>query len=238
MRVCLDPGHGEHDPGAIGPSGLKEKDVALSVTLKVGQKLKDNGLDVIYTRIDDNPGFPKDERQNLAKRASIANMAKVDCFVSIHCNSVTDRTANGTETYCVKFGYQAEKLSRQIQNELINSVGLNNRGVKVAGFYVIKYTLMPAALVEIAFISNPAEEKLLAKEDFQENVASAIAKGICQYAGIEYLEIPLDLSSWAKESWPWGMKNNITDGKKPKATATREEVVTMIYRAVKGGEKN
>jgi len=232
MKVCIDPGHGGNDPGAIGPTGLKEKDINLAVALKVGEKLKVNGLEVFFTRANDNPGFPQDQQQNLAKRVSIANMAKVDLFVSVHCNSAENQQANGIETYCYKLGYNGEKLARAIQDEMIKAAGLYNRGVKTADFYVIKYTQMPAVLVEMAFISNPAEEKLLAVTDFQEKAATAIAKGICRYAGIEYQELPPDLSPWAKEAWIWGVKNKIIDGTKPKGTATREEVITMIYRAI------
>ncbi|TZE82014.1 N-acetylmuramoyl-L-alanine amidase family protein [Calorimonas adulescens] len=232
-KICIDPGHGGSDPGAIGPGGTKEKDITLAVALKVGEKLKANGLEVVFTRANDNPGFPQDQRQNLAKRVSIANMAKVDLFVSIHCNSAVDQQAHGTETYYYKLGYNGEKLARAIQDEMLKATGLYNRGVKTANFYVIKYTQMPAALVEMAFISNPAEEKLLASIEFQEKAVTAIAKGICNYAGIEYQELPPNLSPWAKEAWIWGVEKGIIDGSRPKGTITREEVITMIYRAIK-----
>jgi len=186
-KVCLDAGHGQHDPGAIGPNGLKEKDVVLAVALKLGEKLKGSNIEIIYTRTDDNPGFPKDIQQNLAKRVAIANTSKADCFVSIHCNSATNKEANGTEIYVVKLGYNAEKLARAIQSEIIRVTELKDRGIKTANFYVIKYTQMPAVLAEIAFISNPYEEKLLASSDFQDKVAEAIARGICNYFEAKYV---------------------------------------------------
>lgn len=198
FKVCLDPGHGQHDPGAVGPSGLKEKDVVLSVALKLGEKLKNSGIDVVYTRTNDNPGFPRDIRQNLAKRVDIANSSNADCFVSIHCNSATSSEAHGTEIYVVKLGFNAEKLARAIQLEFIKATELRDRGIKTANFYVIKYTQMPAVLVEMAFISNPYEEKLLASVDFQDNVAVAMAKGICNYFEAKYVT---EKEHWAEKHY-------------------------------------
>lgn len=227
-KVCIDAGHGELDPGAIGPKGLMEKDVTLAVTLNLGKNLKRSDIEVIYTRVDDNPGFPSDERQNLANRVSIANTSNADCFVSIHCNSSTSETARGTETYCVEFGYNAEKLARAIQLELIKATGLRDRGVKTSNFYVIRYTLMPAALVELAFISNPEEEKLLASKDFQERVAVAIAIGICNYLGVKYVE------HWAEKHYKsLNQKGVIIHEKRFDDNITRGEVFALLDRIVK-----
>jgi N-acetylmuramoyl-L-alanine amidase len=91
-RVVIDPGHGGHDSGAIGRSGVKEKDVALSIALKLKERLLRSGLDVVLTREDDR--FVP-----LEARASIANKAKGDLFISIHCNSASRRSLRGIETY-------------------------------------------------------------------------------------------------------------------------------------------
>lgn len=227
-KVCLDPGHGQHDPGAVGPTGLKEKDVALAVSLKTGQKLKNSGIEVVHTRVNDNPGFPRDERQNLAQRVSIANTSRADCFVSIHCNSATSRSAHGTETYCVQLGYNAEKLARAIQTEVVRATGISNRGVKTANFYVLKYTQMPAALIELAFISNPNEEKLLADKGFQDKVAGAIAKGICNYLGVKCIE------HWAEKHYESLNKKGVEIYEKRfDDNLTRGEVFALLDRIVK-----
>ncbi len=230
-KVCLDSGHGQHDPGAIGPTGLREKDVTLAVALNVGEKLKRSGIEVVYTRTDDRPDFPKDQRQNLARRVSIANMSKADCFVSIHCNSATNRTAHGTETFCVKTGYSAEKLARAIQTEVIRATGLNDRGVKTANFYVIKYTQMPAALIEMAFISNPNEEKLLASKDFQDKTAGAIARGICNYLGVNYMP---EKEHWAEKHYKSLNRKGVEiHEKRFDDNITRGEVFALLDRIVK-----
>lgn len=184
LKICIDPGHGGRDPGAVGPSGLKEKDVTLTISLKLRDKLQSRGIQVIMTRETDK-ALGSTVNENLNVRSNIANNAKVDYFVSIHCNSA-NATARGTETYCFKFGGNGEKLARSIQDKLIHAVGLYNRGVKEANFAVLRNTYMPAVLVELAFISNPAEEKLLADEMWQDIFANAIAEGIFDFLGNEH----------------------------------------------------
>lgn len=233
-KVCLDAGHGVKDPGAVGPIGLKEKDVVLAVSLKTGRKLKNSGIEVVYTRVNDNPDFPRDEQQNLARRVSIANTSRVDCFISIHCNSATNKTAHGTETYCVQLGYNAEKLARAIQTEVVRATGLSNRGVKTANFYVLEYTQMPAALIELAFISNPNEEKLLADEGFQDEVAGAIAKGICNYLGVKYMPEKSNEKHWAEKHYESLNKKGVEiHEKRFDDNITRGEVFALLDRIVK-----
>jgi len=185
FKVCLDAGHGGYDPGAVGPTGLKEKDVALTVTRYVGSILQAAGIRVIYTRTGDDISWPPNQKKDLAARCRIANQADVDFFVSIHCNSVENPQAHGTETYCYQFGGQGEKLARAIQRNLIQTLGLTDRGVKAANFHVLRETEMPAALVEIAFISNPKEEQLLRNVNFQIKAAKAIAEGIAEVLGVQ-----------------------------------------------------
>jgi N-acetylmuramoyl-L-alanine amidase len=91
-RVVIDPGHGGHDSGTVGPSGVKEKDVSLGIAQRLGKDLEAAGLDVVLTREDDR--FVR-----LEDRAKIANDAKGDLFISIHCNSAPQRTLRGIETY-------------------------------------------------------------------------------------------------------------------------------------------
>lgn len=185
MLIGIDPAHGQHDPGTIGSTGLYEKDVVLSVSLKVGKLLQESGFEVVYTRVNDTPNFPKNQTENLRKRVQIANNAKADYFISIHCNGVLDRTAHGTETFIVGRGREAEKLATCVQNELIKATGLRDRGVKVANYLVLAETAMPAILVELAFISNPNEEKLLRDPAWLDKAARAIANGILACLGKE-----------------------------------------------------
>jgi N-acetylmuramoyl-L-alanine amidase len=103
-RIVIDPGHGGHDTGTIGPNGLEEKDLVLDVGRRLGKLLQTRlGADVVYTRKDDT-FIP------LETRTSIANQDQADLFVSIHANSSRDRDARGVETYYLNFTSSAEAL--------------------------------------------------------------------------------------------------------------------------------
>ncbi|AEE98016.1 N-acetylmuramoyl-L-alanine amidase [Mahella australiensis] len=181
-KIVIDAGHGGKDPGAVGPAGTKEKDIALAVAKKVADYLQEAGVSVKMTRTSD-------VYLELEDRAKIANSFAADYFVSIHCNAFTSPTACGTETYCYKRGGKGEILAKAIQDELIADIGLTDRGVKEGNFYVLRETNMPAALAEMAFISNPDEEKLLASQGFQDKCALAIAKGIGKVVNVQ-ISIP------------------------------------------------
>ena len=231
--VVLDAGHGGKDPGAIGLCGTKEKDVAMQVTSKIGEVLVRHGVKVVYTRAQD---INTSQKLELATRTSIANNAKADLFVSIHANSAANNAAHGQETYAYQTGDTGYKLAQAIQKEMVGASGLKDRGVKTADYYVIKYTTMPAALVELAFISNIEEEKLLKDANWQEKMAVAIAKGILTTLNIKYTEptAPTDAEeSYFKESWAWAKELGITDGSNPKGAAKREHVIEFLYRFYK-----
>lgn len=176
-RVCLDPGHGGTDPGAVGPSGLREKDVNLPIALCAAKLLRAAGMEVIMTREDDR-------YVDLTSRAEIANNCGADVFVSIHADAVLNKpTVGGTSTYTYSIRQKAERehLSRLLQAELVAALGRQDRGVFDKNFAVLRETKMPAALVEVAYISNPEEEKLLADEAFQQRAAGALAQAIKRF---------------------------------------------------------
>jgi N-acetylmuramoyl-L-alanine amidase len=177
-RVCIDAGHGGKDPGAVGPTGLQEKVVTLAVSLQVAQILKAAGLAVKLTRTDDSYVV-------LSQRADISNQFGADAFVSVHVNSVDNNKAGGTETYHHTMSAPGKKLAAAIQKRLVSALGLADRGVKKENFAVLRLTEAPAALAELAFISNPTEEALLKKPDFLAKAARAIAEGIADFLGVQ-----------------------------------------------------
>ncbi|KAJ51030.1 N-acetylmuramoyl-L-alanine amidase [Clostridium tetanomorphum] len=182
IRVCLDPGHGGYDSGAVGSTGVMEKNITLAIALKTGKILKEKGIEIVYTRTSDSVSWPANVAQDLQKRCYIANNANVDYFVSIHTNSASASSANGAETYYYTYESGAGKsLAQSIQQSIINATGLTNRGIKTANFYVLKNTIAPAVLVETGFISNVNEEKLLNSNSFQDKMAQAIANGIMNF---------------------------------------------------------
>lgn len=176
MKVQIDAGHGGHDPGASG-NGLEEKDITLQVALKIGEILKRYQVEVIYSRTGD-------EFVGLSDRARIANRAKVDIFVSVHCNSFASPNAQGIEVYAYPNRGGGRVLSKNILNSMIiHQVYTKNRGLKTADFAVLRETNMPATLVELGFISNLEDAGILKNK--QDELAQAVARGILDYLGIE-----------------------------------------------------
>ncbi|WP_049752590.1 SH3 domain-containing protein [Candidatus Desulforudis audaxviator] len=180
--IVLDAGHGGRDPGATGPTGVREKDVVLAITLEAAQLLRQQGAEVILTR-------QSDVFVELLQRAEIANQAGADVFVSIHANANVDHSKHGTSTYWWPYpdvmtpGQIAarERLAGALQTALLAGLGRNDLGLFQARFAVLRATNMPSALVEVAFISNPVEERLLADPAFQNRAAAAIAAGLQDY---------------------------------------------------------
>ncbi|MGV8980708.1 N-acetylmuramoyl-L-alanine amidase [Clostridium sp.] len=176
-KIVLDAGHGGKDSGAVGPSGAQEKAVVLEITLKVGNILAKNGVDVVYTRTID-------KTQSLQEKCDVSNSAKPNYFVSIHANSFTSSTVSGIETFYSSGNAAGQKLAEAVQTELIKATGRVDRKIKTAGFYVLNNTNANAILVETSFISNPTEEKLLVTQAYQTTVAKAISTGILKTLGI------------------------------------------------------
>ena len=168
--IIIDPGHGGNDPGAVGPTGTKEKDVALNISLCLANLLEWLGHEVKLTRTHDvKPNWPDRVKSN-----------KEDIFVSIHCNAVDNEDVHGTETFHYTGSTEGEKVAEAVHRRLKGVA--RDRGVKDSQeFYVLRKTKCPAILVETDFISNPEREKLLASRRYQMRLASLIAAGIDQY---------------------------------------------------------
>jgi N-acetylmuramoyl-L-alanine amidase len=188
VTIVVDPGHGGPDTGAIGPSGTYEKNNTLSVGLDLTSDLQSAGARVVMTRNTDvSPAVGTySELSDLQARTKIANDQKADLFISLHNDSFSNPDSSGTTTYYSSSSPVASQsivLASSIQSELVKAINLNDRGTKDAPFYVIKNTQMPAVLVEIGFISNLTEEKLLGSPDFQRKVALGIYQGVLKYKG-------------------------------------------------------
>lgn len=177
--VTLDFGHGGKDPGGIG-NGLQEKDIVLKVGLEVGKILERHNIKVVYTR-------KTDKFIELSERVNIANKANTDIFVSIHTNAFSSASAKGLETYSYTGSKKGETLASDIHFQLVkDKLYTTNRGLKTANFAVIKRTKMPAVLVELGFITNKDDVKILTKK--QSDLALSVAKGILKNLGIKYVE--------------------------------------------------
>lgn len=188
VTIVVDPGHGGPDTGAIGATGTYEKSNNLAIGLNLAGVLRSAGARVILTRSTDvTPAVGKySELSDLQARTKIANDLKADLFISLHNDSFSNPAAAGSSTYYSSdspVAARSKVFADSIQSELAKATSLTNRGVKDAAFYVIKNTKMPAVLVEVGFISNPVEEKLLGSPDFQSKAALGVYQGILKFKG-------------------------------------------------------
>ncbi|MFE8701690.1 SH3 domain-containing protein [Cytobacillus sp. FJAT-54145] len=176
-RIVIDAGHGGKDPGAIGPTGLREKDVVLDTALMLKAELEKYGAIVTMTR-------STDVFLELSERTAIANASDFDAFISLHADSYSS-SSKGTTTYyntTVNFnGPRSRDLGSAIQKGMIASLGTYDRGIKEQEFYVNRMNELPSVLLELAFLSNPKEEALLRSTEFRKNAASGIRAGLEEY---------------------------------------------------------
>lgn len=174
--IVLDPGHGGNDPGAVN-NNYQEKNFTLTISKKVSSILKANyNATVLMTR--DN-----DQTLSLQARTNIANSNNADYFCSIHINA-------GGGTGFESFRYNGpilpqtkalhESMHRNIVSSLNTKYNIRDRGIKTANFHVLRETKMPAVLLEILFIDNEADLRLLRKDSFIDDVAKAIADALAK----------------------------------------------------------
>ncbi len=186
--ITIDPGHGGCDSGAIGPSGVMEKELTLRISMELKSLLEAEGATVYMTRTKDTEVSPKREKatdiEELQARCDIANRKKSDIFISIHMDSFSSPSAHGTTGYYYIEGSKASyRLADKVRSALIDQIGTESRGTQTCRFYVVRHTDMPATLIEVAFISNPKEEKLINSKDGIKKAAQGIADGIADYFG-------------------------------------------------------
>ena len=182
-RITLDAGHGGSDPGAIGAKGSREKDITLIITKKVEELLKQKGANVSMTREKDVDvhGLNSTDAQELQARVDIAEKNEADLFISLHINASVNKNVGGFSSYYYPKTNHDARIAQAIQKRMTSSFGLDDLGIRQANFYVNKRSSMPSSLVEMAFISNAKEEKLLNSNWFRTKLAKAIADGIEDY---------------------------------------------------------
>lgn len=186
--VFIDPGHGGKDPGAIGPTGLQEKYIALDVALKLKEILEGSGVRVVVSRTGDY-FIPLEER---ARRA---NSSGAQIFVSIHANAAENRGAVGIETFYLGYagphsspGRRADTLPASkclascVQQSLATALATPDRGIKEKDLNVLRNSTIPAVLVEVGFLSNPRSERLLYRPSYRQRLAALIHRGIAAYS--------------------------------------------------------
>ena len=179
-RLVIDLGHGGHDPGAIGPNKTHESDIVLAIGKELNELLKGYELEVKFTRLSN-------VYLSLSERAKIANDFKADYFLSIHINSATDSSVRGVEVW--QYSNRNDKLnkfSKDLCEDVAKVFNVRNRGVKLSQkLSVLKNTNMPAALIEVYFISNVNAEKDLKISSNIKSVALAIRDNLIDLFELE-----------------------------------------------------
>lgn len=182
--VVIDAGHGGVDPGKVSGSGTVEKDINLSVALKLKPLLEAEGYHVVLTRETDEAictgSYSKVE--DLENRVDIISDSEAAFVISIHQNSYTDSSVHGAQVFYCKESNEGKTIAEFIQNSLLAVDPDNTRLPKSDGsYYLFVHTECPIVIVECGFLSNPEEEKLLLDDEYQNLLAAAIADGIHQY---------------------------------------------------------
>ncbi len=192
--IVLDPGHGGADAGTQH-NGLTEKLLTFDIAQRVRALLVAQGWTVRMTReADVDPvsadnlakmhadGKPNaDDRAYLQTRCDVANNVNARLFISIHINSAPIESARGTTVYWYK--PQDAPFAQAIEKNLIPAAGTFDDGTRHENFYVVRHTMMPAVLIETAFVTNPGDAALLRQPSFLQSVAQGIANGVKSYAG-------------------------------------------------------
>ena len=175
--VCIDAGHGGRDPGCVSFDGVKESAIVLDVCQRIRAAIS-GAVRVVMTR-DDNTFI------GLSLRAEISNRERSDAFLSVHCNSASNRQAQGWELFTSVGETQADRLAQSVASfHSERFPDQKNRGLKEVNFSVLRRTAAPAVLVELGFLSNAQEAAWLETEQVRQGMADCIAAGVLEFLGV------------------------------------------------------
>lgn len=190
IRIFIDQGHNPQNPNSgAEANGVREQDINYEVGKELAKLLEENGnFAVELSRPTPETQLGSDQATSstasLRARVQAANQWGADYFISLHCNANPNPQANGSEAYVYQREGEAYPLAENILIEMTELTGLRNRGVMInPALYVLRKTKMPAVLVEMGFITNVAEAKLL--ETRPDLFAKGIYNGILRYFGLE-----------------------------------------------------
>lgn len=220
--IVIDPGHGGHDPGAVG-FGIKEKDIVLALAKRMNDYFGQyEGVTVSLTRWDDR-------YIGLSQRADFANGRGADLFISLH-NNAASAAAHGFESYVYNQASSTSKnyqavIHSHIMNYLKN-YGVRDRGKKHANFAVLRETSMPAILLENLFITNSKENQLLKDTKFLDELARTIVEAIAALFSLK-----------KKNTTPKPMFRVTVDGKVIYDTAYHEKIINAVLNGINNKAK-
>lgn len=170
--IIIDPGHGGGDNGTTGARGTFEKELTLRTAKLLYDKLRASGANVILTRTNDT-------YFSLRSRVSTAHYHKADAFISIHYDSILDRSVRGMTSYYYH-SFQ-RPLAEAVHSSTISQTKLKDRGVRFGDYHVLRENSQKAILLELGYLSNPAEETTVTSPQYQESAATGIFNGLAKY---------------------------------------------------------
>lgn len=184
VTVCLDPGHGGYDGGAVGrDSGTMEKAINLWLAQELQRQMEAQGAQVVLTREKDIALADEgNERKRRDLRARVEAAQGCDVFLSLHMNEYPDRTQSGPQVFYTAGDDRSRLLAGAIQQSMNDALSpARPRSAHAGDYYVLREQELPAVLVECGFLSNAAEEKLLLTKEYRERVAASILSGVIGY---------------------------------------------------------
>ena len=185
--VVIDSGHGGSDPGKVGINQALEKDINLSIALKLGKNLEKENCVVYYTRETDKGLYQASDsnkkRADLQNRKNYINEIKPDVVISIHQNSFPQEKVKGAQVFYYTHSEESKQLAHILQNCLRENIDPSNKRVEKANdsYFLLKDCSYPMAIVECGFLSNYEEANLLVTKEYQEKMAKEISKGVMEY---------------------------------------------------------
>ncbi len=189
--IVIDPGHGGEDGGAIGTTGIKEKDLNLKIALKLKEKLLNSGINVVLTRekdimLCDKAQQKKRKRTDFDNRIKIAQSYNNAVFISIHMNYFEDKSQSDAQVFYSKNNPESFTLGDSIQGNIKKLLQPANERVIKQGTkstYLLYNARIPAVIVECGFLSNAEDLKKLKTDKYKNQIAFATFCGINDYFG-------------------------------------------------------
>lgn len=189
--IILDAGHGGIDSGCVSINGAEEKDINLSIMLKLREMLRAAGFDTVITRDSDKSihdigitGLGKQKKSDMENRLKIVNSIPNAVFVSVHQNQFTDPKYYGAQMFYPEGSAESERLAGILQHAIVSNLQPENqRETKPVGdeIYLLHFAQCPAVMAECGFLSNQAEADKLESEEYQSMMAFSLFSGICEY---------------------------------------------------------
>ena len=172
-KIVIDPGHGGDDPGAVVTFSEKhEADHTLTTALLLKKELEDLGATVILTR-------DSDKSVSLENRAQLSNREQANAFISLHFDSGPNPNASGTTGYY--FAATSENLAQTVNKYIARNLTLKSQGTKFQNFLVLRENKQPSILLELGYLNNVEDNKLIESSEYQENIAKSIASALKEY---------------------------------------------------------